>query len=172
LKNETCAACGFDSNNWTVRSAVHAIRGLPGRWADATDGLTPDDARRRVREELGSFSEYGDHVREVRFSRRFLADSAVESPGLDLGAPPEPEFSPEPRAIDLSGALGALDREARALATRLDELNETEWDATANVDADLVDVHWVSRHAVHDATHHLQDLAFLRWALKGSPGIE
>jgi hypothetical protein len=89
-------------------------------------------------EDMWSISEYVDHVREVLFSMRFLADSAVESPGLDLGAPPEPEFSPEPRAIDLSGALGALDREARALATRLDELNETEWDATAPIGAMLV----------------------------------
>jgi hypothetical protein len=28
-----------------------------------------------------------------------------------------------------------------------------------------VDLHWIARHAVHDATHHLADVELLRYAL-------
>jgi hypothetical protein len=27
---------------------------------------------------------------------------------------------------------------------------------------EAVDLHWIARHAVHDATHHLQDVTRLR----------
>jgi hypothetical protein len=33
------------------------------------------------------------------------------------------------------------------------------------VDGDELDVHWIARHAVHDSTHHLDDIARLRAAL-------
>jgi len=33
------------------------------------------------------------------------------------------------------------------------------------VDGDRVDLHWIARHAVHDPTHHLRDVARLRAAL-------
>ncbi|HYZ99193.1 MAG TPA: maleylpyruvate isomerase N-terminal domain-containing protein, partial [Acidimicrobiales bacterium] len=105
-----------------------------------------------------------DHVREVLFGMRFALDSAIGQPGIDLGEPPEPRFHSEPRRIDAVAASDGLDREARALVDRLSELSPEAWTAWATVGGQRVDAHWVVRHALHDATHHLLDVERLRAA--------
>jgi len=163
---ERCAECGFDSAGWSDEAAVEAIGQLPAQWVDAVAGLGSDEVQRRVIPEMWSIAEYTDHVREVLFGMRFVLDSAVDQPGIDLGDAPEPEFAAEPRAIDIGAALSGIDREARALRDRLAELLESSWSSTAMVGGAEVDAHWLCRHAVHDATHHLGDVSRLRKALR------
>jgi hypothetical protein len=62
-------------------------------------------------------------------------------------------------------ALSGIGTEARALRDRLGEMAEAPWRWTAIIGADEVDAHWVCRHAVHDASHHLGDVRRLREAL-------
>ena len=162
---ERCAECGFDGAEWTDQTAMDAIARLPAQWSDALAGLGSDALGRRPFPEMWSIAEYADHVREVLFGMRFLLDSAVSQPGVDLGDPPEPEFAVTPRAIDARVALAGIDGEAKALRDRLAELPAPSWAAAARVGGDWLDAHWIARHAVHDATHHLGDVRRLRDAL-------
>jgi len=162
---ERCAECGFDSEIWSDQAAVDAIGRLSTQWADASAGLVSDELQRRPIPEMWSIAEYTDHVREVLFAMRFVLDSAVNQPGIELGDAPEPEFPAVPRAIDVRVALSGLDREAKALRDRLVELSDSSWSSTAVVGADELDAHRITRHAVHDATHHLRHVIRLRDAL-------
>jgi hypothetical protein len=144
---------------------VSAISDLPGRWSDAVADLTDADLRRRPIPTMWSIAEYVDHVREVFFGMRFLLDTAVNDPGTDLGEPPEPTFEPEPRAIDVDVALAWLAHEAEQLADALAGTPPPTWTSTVIVSGGVLDPHWIARHAVHDPTHHLRDVARLRAAL-------
>jgi hypothetical protein len=95
----------------------------------------------------------------------FLLDTAVATPGADLGESPSSPFDPEPRRIEIKVALAGIEREATALRERLAQLTADQWNLAVKLDGDDVDPHWIVRHAVHDATHHLADVAHLRAAL-------
>jgi hypothetical protein len=162
---ERCEECGFSSEGWTDEAAIEALGHLGARWAGAIAELRTEELQRRPISEMWSIAEYTDHVREVLFALRFVLDSAVADPGVDLGAPPQPEFTAEPRLIDPQAALEGLAWEANALQRRLLELQESSWTASAIIGDDEVDAHWLCRHAAHDAEHHLGDVRRLRNAL-------
>ena len=162
---ERCVECGFDSDDWSDEAALEAIGQLPVHWHNAIAGLQADELRRRPIPEMWSIAEYTDHVREVLFAMRFVLESALNQPGVNLGEAPEPEFAPTPRVVDVLLALSGIEREASALRDRLGELTEASWKRTAIIGADEVDAHWICRHAVHDASHHLEDVRRLREAL-------
>lgn len=162
---ERCDECGFDGAAWTDAAAVTAIGELPDRWVEATSDVSDTDLIRRPIADMWSIGEYVDHVREVLFGMRFVVDIAVASPETDLGPAPPSAFSEDAAQIDVRRALGGLRREADQLAERLDALTEAQWSSTVRFDGADHDVHWIARHAVHDATHHLLDLDRLRTAL-------
>ena len=163
---ERCDECGYDADDWSDSRAVTAIEGLPTRWHEALAGLTPGEPHRRPIPSMWSIAEYADHVREVLFGMRFLVDSAVTTPGTDLGESPSSPFDPEPRPIDITMALAGIEREASALGERLTQLSPDQWNVAVKLDGDDVNPHWIARHVVHDATHHLGDVAHLRAALR------
>jgi hypothetical protein len=162
---EVCAECGFDAAAWTDADAISGIEALPNRWSQAVDGLSLSDLLRRPEPTMWSIAEYVDHVREVLFGMRFLLDAALNSPSTDLGDSPAPRFDPEPRVIDVQQALNGLASEARLLSDQLETTPQRAWATTVIVDGDELDVHWIARHAVHDPTHHLGDVARLRASL-------
>ena len=162
---EVCEECGFDGSAWSDADAIAAVAALPGRWSEAIDGLTDADLQRRPIPTMWSIVEYADHVREVLFGMRFLSDTAVGAPGTDLGHAPEPVFAPEPRPIDIGAALSGLSAEAEQLTAALAAAPPTAWGSIVVVNGERVDLHWIVRHAVHDPTHHLRDVARLRAAL-------
>jgi DinB superfamily len=162
---ERCDECGYDADDWSGSSAVTAIEGLPASWHEALGGLTPGELHRRPIPTMWSIAEYADHVREVLFGMRFLLDIAVTTPGADLGESPSSPFDPEPRRIEIKMALAGIESEAIALRESLTQLTPNQWNMTVKLDGDDVNPHWIARHAVHDATHHLGDVAHLRAAL-------
>jgi hypothetical protein len=149
----------------TDAAALDEIAGLGERWTAAIAGLKADDLGRRPVVTMWSIAEYVDHVREVLFGMRFILDVAVDSPGTDLGASPQPAFAEVPRPVDVTAALGGIVRESEALHERFLELSPDEWSAEVTFDDAAHDAHWVCRHAVHDATHHLGDVRRLETAL-------
>jgi hypothetical protein len=159
---ERCAQCGFDSTDWSDAEAVDAIAQLPDRCTAAIDGLDDADLQRRPIPDSWSIAEYLDHMRETTFGMRFLLATALETPGTDLGEPPVSPFDPEPRRVDVPAALGGLRAQAEQLHDELAQLPAPAWDATVVIGGETVDGHWIARHAVHDATHHLIDIARLR----------
>ena len=165
VPTERCSECGFDSDVWSDAAAIEAISLLPGRWVEATNGLDVEALTRRPIIEMWSIGEYTDHVREVLFGMRFVLDSATAESGIDLGEVPQSEFTPEPRSVDVTFALAGINRESRTLVECLTMLSKPMWNATATVGGIEMDAHWIARHAVHDATHHLGDVTHLRAAL-------
>jgi hypothetical protein len=162
---EVCTECGFDGDEWADDDAVAAINELRARWSEAIDGVTAPDLRRRPIPSMWSIAEYTEHVREVLFGMRFLLDTALTAPGTDLGDPPEPRFDPEPRDVDIDGALTGLSAEADQLGDALAAARPSDWQSIVIVGDEPHDLHWIARHAVHDATHHLRDVERLRAAL-------
>jgi hypothetical protein len=158
---EQCEQCGFDGDDWTDTGALEAVAELPSRWTSAVSGLRSRDLLRRPVPDMWSIGEYTDHVREVLFGMRFLLDAAVSQPGVDLGASPESRFDTEARPIEVESALAGTDREVTALRETLSDA----WTSIVILDGAGVDPHWIVRHAVHDATHHLLDVERLRRAL-------
>lgn len=165
MEVERCDECGFDGGVWETGAALDAIETLPGRWRTAVAGLSDVDTQRRPIPDMWSIAEYADHVRETLFGMRFVLDVAVGSPGTNLGEPPEPEFAPAPKPVEISTALVAIESEAKQLASRLRQLAESDWASEVGFGSQYHDVHWICRHAVHDASHHLDDVARLRAAL-------
>jgi S-DNA-T family DNA segregation ATPase FtsK/SpoIIIE len=159
---ESCEECGFNGEEWTDSSALDFIGSLPRRWRLALSGMMPGDLARRASPRVWSVAEYADHVREVLFSMRFLLDVAIDQPGTDLGISPQPRFDPDPRRIDVTASLFGIDSEATSLRDRLARLPLQDWDRSVVVDGTSVDAHWIARHAVHDARHHLLDVERLR----------
>jgi len=162
---ERCKECGFDSDDWSDARAIAAIQNLPSQWTTAVAGLTPTDQLRRPLHQMWSIAEYTDHVREVLFGMRFLLDTAISQPGTDLGESPPSLFTSQPRQVDVEAALDGIAREARSLSQQLSGLASHDWSLTVRFDGTFVDPHWIVRHVVHDATHHLLDVSRLRSAL-------
>lgn len=160
--HERCAECGFDGDTWADDAALAALVKLPDRWSAAIDGIAAADLVRRPWPDRWSIAEYTDHVRETLFGMRFVLDVAVFDPGTDLGEPPTPLFDSQPRRIDINVALATFRREVELLVERLRALDEDQWSLTAIIGRDTVDAHWVVRHAIHDVTHHLDDITTLR----------
>jgi hypothetical protein len=169
MRAERCDECGFDSDAWTDAAATEALGLLGTQWAEAISGLEPEQLQTRPIADRWSIAEYMDHVREVLFGMRFLLDSAINDPGIDLGTAPEPAFTPTPRLIDIPAALEGVAREASSLQDGLRGIPPEAWTATARFDDGEVDAHWICRHAIHDATHHLGDVRRLRAALSAAP---
>ena len=162
---EQCQQCGFNGNDWSDAEALDALTELPSRWATAVSGIASSDVLRRPVPEMWSIAEYTDHVREVLFGMRFLLETAVKQPGADLGASPESRFDAEPRPVGVESALAGIGRESIALRESISELPAIAWESTVILDNSGVDAHWILRHAVHDATHHLLDVERQRDAL-------
>jgi hypothetical protein len=162
---EQCRECGFDGTDWSDVEAIALIAELPARCTAAIDGVAARDLQRRPIPDAWSIAEYIDHVRETTFGMRFILATALEAPGTDLGEAPASRFDPEPRAVDVPAALAGLRDQAEQLHDQLEQLAAPAWDAAVVIDGETVDVHWIARHAVHDATHHLMDIARLRGLL-------
>jgi hypothetical protein len=165
VTTEQCELCGFDGSIWSNANAIVAVAELPARWTRAVSGLTSADVLRRPVPEMWSIAEYTDHLCEVLFGMRFLLDAVVNQPVDELGASPDSRFYPEPRPIEVEAALAGIAREATSLRESLSELPDGAWAWTVVLDGTDVDPHWIVRHAVHDATHHLLDVERLRNAL-------
>ncbi len=163
---ERCSECGFDGGNWTDTQALVRLAELPALWSQAIEGIGPADLLRRPIPEMWSIAEYTDHVRETTFGMRLVLEMAIAEPGIDLGDPPEPRFDPAPRPIDASHALAMFEQEVRQLSEKLAATESERWSSHATISGEVVDVHWVARHAVHDVSHHLGDVEKLRASLR------
>lgn len=151
-----CPECGFDPDEVGRRGLADRLRTGSERWADAL--ARPDVATRRL---AGRWSdlEYARHVRDVLLTvdddlALMLDVDDPDLPGRDLEAA-------EPRdARDDPAAVAASIREAaRALARRMDRVDEPEWSRAARTSSGRrVTVASLALYATHDVEHHLFDV--------------
>lgn len=162
MQHELCDECGFDGNRWADGDVMTTLPVMAALWHEMIAGADTDLLQTRAAADQWSIAEYADHVREVLFAMRFLAATALSSPDSDLGSSPEPVFRPETRVIDVDTALDGIASEGGLLAQELAAAGLDQWDASVIVDHERVDLRWIGRHAVHDATHHLHDIGRTR----------
>ncbi len=60
------------------------------------------------------------------FGMRFVIDLAIDSPGIDLGEPPETRFDDAPRPLDLERSIRGFQKEVRLLVERPSCLGDGE----------------------------------------------
>lgn len=162
---ERCEKCGFNAGMWTDQATVTALSELPSRWREAIDGLDAASIARRPIEQMWSIGEYTDHVRETVFGMRFCVEIALAGEPTTLDEPPEPNFDPTPKPVDLDRALTGFEREIVELCSRLASTAPERWDASLTLGGKDIDIHWMARHALHDVSHHVDDVVQLRVAL-------
>jgi MOSC domain-containing protein YiiM len=163
---ERCDECRFDGSRWTDQDVLTTVGILRVLWDLHVEGVDERVLQTRPSPDRWSIAEYADHVRETLFGARFLVDSALGSPGIDLGDAPATRLDATPRLVDLPAALDRLGDEAVALHDRLTAVPTDEWpDSTVTIDGRTVDLGWIGRHAIHDASHHLHDVGRIRVAL-------
>jgi MOSC domain-containing protein YiiM len=169
---ELCEGCGFDSRRWDERDTVNTIRSLGVRWAGTIEGMDPGLLQVRPDPDTWSIAEYTRHAREALWSMRFVLDVAADDPGSDLGDLPTDDGPGPHRTVDVDVELARLDEEASALFQRAVRLDPAQWELFALVDGEPMAIGWVLRHAVHDVSHHLQDVGRIRVRLgAGAPPV-
>jgi MOSC domain-containing protein YiiM len=156
---ETCAECGFDARDWTVRDATTVLDALGWWWELATADVPPAALNRRPRPGVWSALEYGLHSALVTALWRAGLELILARDGCDLPVPPDlAGTTDEPLALDVGSVVADVRREGGALATLARRAAPEGWahtghlpDATVQAEAGLL-------HAVHDATHHCMDV--------------
>ena len=156
---KTCAACGFDSDEWDERDTRRTI-GLTGPlfrlW---TEGMSAGAMNRRPAPDVWSALEYADHTRETLFAMRVLCEVAIETPDADIGPDIDERPPGDRRTLDAESVFAELDQEATTFATRLAEFDDATWSRGFVFGGERRSVGWAARHAVHDLWHHLVDIA-------------
>jgi MOSC domain-containing protein YiiM len=163
---ETCDQCGFDSADWNDLDTIRTIASAPKLLELWTDGMSNEHRDRRRAPGTWSVNEYVDHLRETFFGLRALAAIALESPGTGLGPVIEPSPAGSHRQVDVEQVMSAIDVEATAFASLLDETPTETWQAHVVLGDNRRSVRWASRHVVHDLWHHLIDISDIRRTLE------
>jgi DinB superfamily len=159
-EDHVCADCAMSYAETDLEAAVPALRVVPVQVRATALAVPPADRRVRPDPATWSVVEYVCHVRDVfaQFTIRLHRIGTEDVPTL------EPMFA-DLRAVrfryndcDLATVLSELDVYATGF---LDEVaTTTDWDRTATRRPDeLRTARWLVRHALHEARHHIRDIA-------------
>jgi hypothetical protein len=161
-----CPECGFDFDACIPTGTGETVRRLAGRYRiPLSRGLPGEDldALLRTRPHPGGWSalEYACHVRDALE----LYDGRIEQVILE-DRPSLPAMGRDDVAVDrgynAQDPTMVADQVAgagEALALRLDAVPDTAWTRAGERDGWEMTVAWMARNAVHEATHHLVDVA-------------
>jgi MOSC domain-containing protein YiiM len=162
---EVCDECGFDSRRWRAHDADTFMGALGWWWRSALSGLDPADLTRRPAPSTWSILEYGVHSANAtealrRSLERVLAGDTWEA--TDRVNPPRVDASPvdEPCRADLPQVLDDIETSGSRLAAVAKATKAAGWRRTAEREGrPPVRADSILFHAVHDASHHLMDVA-------------
>jgi hypothetical protein len=158
--HEHCEQCAFDGGRYDGPTLLAAIRDLGPRWRAL---LTGAGERLRVRPEPETWSalEYAAHSRDITALHVFGVEQALTGaeptfPAIDPGLADSTAANYNSESVD--AVLDALDEHACRLASVADDAGEGAWSRGITLGDDRSDVRWLLEHALHDSTHHLQDV--------------
>jgi hypothetical protein len=158
--HEHCDQCGFDGSAYSDDDLLSALRELGPRWRAL---LAPAGANLRTRPAPGVWSaiEYAAHSRDVTALHAFGVEQALTIdepvlPGIsdDLVDRAAENYATE----DLDTVVEALDTHARRLATLAADAGTDAWTRGLTIGDDRTEVRRLLEHALHDSTHHLDDV--------------
>jgi MOSC domain-containing protein YiiM len=163
---DRCDECRFDGDRWTDQDVLTTLGVLRELWDLHLERADDRVLHTRPSSQQWSIAEYTRHLGETLWAMRFLIDTARDAPGTDLGDVDGQPFDPEPASVDLDAARARLSEEAALLLAAVSAIPTDEWTrATVSFSGDTVDLGWIGRHALHDATHHMHDVGRIRVAL-------
>ncbi len=170
---ELCEFCGFDSELYNRADTISSQRSIAAVLSFALDGLDEEVMAKRPDPETWSIGEYVDHVRDVAFAARFVIESALAEPGVDLGEPPDMGLTDELRMVDVPVALDRVAREYETIRVLLGSLDDEQWQEFAVIGGEERSVGWFARHVLHDGLHHMADIGRIRYEFGfGAPHSE
>lgn len=160
MPSETCAACGFDADDWSVRDACAFFDALGTWWELASVGVADEVLLARPAAGVWSALEYGLHAALVTAVLREGVERTVAEDGTALSLPPEVADLGDAPPLDLARdeVIGALEREGRALAAVARSADGAAWDHASHLPGGDATAGFLLRHAVHDASHHQMDV--------------
>ena len=119
--------------------------------------------RLRVRPapETWSALEYAAHSRDITALHVFGVEQALTGTepkfdAVDPGLADSAAANYNAESVD--AVVDALDTSALRLAQAADDAGEAAWSYGITLGDDRSDVRWLLEHALHDSTHHLQDV--------------
>lgn len=160
LAPEVCTACHFDAADYDVADALGTLRAIAPMWRQSIEGVDPGLLLVRPEPAVWSAAEYAAHSADVTQAMGRLLHGLLTIDDLEAEAVPEQHSPDVSRGFD--AALDRLEANLSRLHGRAERVggdDEDGWRRTASVDGHTVDGAWVLRHAVHDAVHHLRDIA-------------
>jgi hypothetical protein len=156
---QRCPECGFDASACAHTDVADLIRANGADWQALSD--EGRIAAGRPDPQTWSSLEYACHVRDVfaRFDQRMalmLAEDDPLFPNWDQDATAEEDRYDEQ---DPSTVIAALVANADAIASRLDGIEEDQWDRPGRrSDGSAFTLASLSRYLVHDPIHHIWDV--------------
>ncbi len=162
MEHEKCGACGFDGSVFDDGDLLVGLRALGPAWRDllVTAG---DRLRTRPAPATWSAIEYAAHSRDITALHAWAVTRALSGdepvlPGI------EGDELIESAAVGYAGAdpvavADEIDRQAELLAGAAEGAGPDAWGRGITVGTSRSDVRRLLEHALHDATHHLDDVA-------------
>jgi DinB superfamily len=160
VEHETCSECGFDGADYDDAALLAQLRALGPSWRALLDGAGTE-LRVRPAEGVWSAIEYAAHSRDITALHAFGVEQA-----LTLDEPAFPAVEPglaDAAAVsygiaDPDEVVAALDAAAMQLAGRADAAGSDAWSQGLTLGTERIDVRRLLEHALHDSTHHLDDV--------------
>jgi hypothetical protein len=159
--HETCEQCGFDGSSYSDEELLVALDSLEAPWREL---LAPSDEhlRERPAPEVWSALEYAAHSRDVTALHVFGVREALtgnephfaEIAGDELIAEAAQSYDSE----EVSQVLDELARELHALSEVARESGPLNWHYALSIGAERITVRRLLEHALHDSSHHLDDV--------------
>ncbi len=161
MEHELCEACRFDGSAFDDAALLEAIHALGPRWrALIADSGT--ELRTRPAPEVWSAIEYAAHSRDITALHAFGVEQA-----LTIDEPAFPAIEAD-ELIDAAAATYAaanpdevvdqLGEHANRLARLAADAGAARWTRGLTIGDDRSDVRRLLEHALHDSTHHLDDV--------------
>jgi hypothetical protein len=172
VEHETCSECGFDGADYDDAVLLAQLRALGASWRAVLESA---GAELRVRPGEGVWSaiEYAAHSRDITALHAFGVEQA-----LTLDEPAYPAVEPglaDAAAVSYGAAdphdvVAALCAAAEQLAAHADDAGVGAWSRGLTLGDERVDVRRLLEHALHDSTHHLDDVDRGLAQLRAEPG--
>ena len=158
---ETCAECRFDGAHYNRTDIRRSLTSMAVRWRWAAEDIDESVLAQRPAPNVWSAAEYAGHTALVIASLHELLKLMTTEPGLKLEVPypTDAQADDAPYKETFEEGVDLIEKYATVIDKTIAGLDEEHWRATVQLDDDIVDSDWVVRHAVHDSSHHLADIA-------------
>ncbi len=173
MDHERCDACGFDGAAYDPVTLLDALRALGPAWSAMLVEAGPE---LRLRPAPGTWSpiEYAAHSRDITALHVYGVEQALTGgepvlPGIDGDGLIESAAATYADA-DRVTVVSELSVHARRLADLADDGGVGAWTRGITIGDSRSDVRRLLEHALHDSSHHLDDVERGLAAVRGRSG--